>query len=81
MKIQTLPLLIFAALPALAQERWQMNLAFNDVGRIKETTALGGSYLRFTREQKPALAIQVGYSAIDLGCSDLSFVRGVSAPG
>jgi len=76
MKFTILPLLALAALPTLAQDRWQAALGFNQIDTERQDyfTASGigaGAMATFKRESATAPSLQLGYRIKDFTSSDL----------
>lgn len=72
MKLKILPLLALLAMPAAAQERWQVGLGANFKDSTKFTGTYGGGEFAVKRSATWAPALQVGYRAWDFGSHDLT---------
>lgn len=70
MKLTILPLLALLAMPAAAQERWQVGLGANFKGSNDFVMAAPGGKVR--NDAKAAPALQVGYRVYDAGAWDLT---------
>jgi hypothetical protein len=90
MKLKTLPLLALLALPAAAQERWQIGLGANFQDSTRFTGAIGNQEYAVKRRATWAPALQLGYRAWDFGKHDVTFTgeyqfstkyRVVTSPG
>ena len=72
MKFHTLPLLAMLAVPAAAQERWQVGLGANFKDSTSFTATSTDEATSFKRRATFAPALQVGYRTLDFGAWDLT---------
>jgi hypothetical protein len=72
MKIKMLPLLVLMALPAMAQERWQVGLGINGWESSREDDQGSNSLYNLKRDARIIPGLQAGYSFKPFSGSDLS---------
>ena len=72
MKFKILPLLVLAALPAMAQERWQVGIGFNGWTSTREDYASANTLVNFKKNSRVVPGLQAGYTFKHFTGSDLS---------
>ena len=75
LKVKVLPMIALLAVPALAQERWNIGLGLNDIASKAThlTNDPGTVNVHLKREAKTVPAIHAGYRFHEFAKSDLSF--------